>query len=213
MILSNDYAMIFIYGLKRCILGGLVINIADFSETLLSVNDVIYFDKSEYLREKTSNSLKLNQVIHQAEDLLKSSHENDKYFLYGALGNLYRINGQPKKAINCLTYCLNQAVEEKKPRGEIVSLIRLGEALKYGGNHKKALDHFNKALGMCETLQIDEYLDFGLQHKGKCLMELAMLDEAEQCFQKALELRKAKKSHSLINSTEQAIELVRAMQG
>lgn len=188
------------------------INIADFRKNLSSVNEIIYFDKSEFLREKTSNPLRLNQVISQAEGLLKGSNENDKYFLYGALGNLYRINGLPKKAINCLTNCLNQAVEERNPTREIVSLIRLGEALKYDRNHKKALNHFNKALGMCEAHKVDEYLDFVLQHKGKCLMELAKLDEAEECFQKALTLRKQKGNHSLIDSTEQAIVLVREMQ-
>lgn len=64
---------------------------------------------------------------------------------------------------------------------------------------------------MCETNKVDEYLDFVLQHKGKCLMELAMLNEAEECFQKALTLRKSKRIRSLIYSTEQAIELVREM--
>ncbi|MDS9470728.1 tetratricopeptide repeat protein [Sporosarcina pasteurii] len=176
------------------------------------MNEVIYFDKSECLREKTFNPLFLNQLISQAEGLLKGSNENDKYFLYGALGNLYRINGQPKKAINCLTYCLNHAVEERNPTREIISLIRLGEALKYDSNHKKALDHFDKALEICDANKIDEYLDFVLQHKGKCLMELAMLNEAEECFQQALKLRKLKGNRSLIDSTEQAIELVREMQ-
>lgn len=188
------------------------INIADFRENLSTVNEVIYFDKSEYLREKTSNPLIINHVIRQAEGLLKDGNKNDKLFLYGTLWNLYRINGLPQKAIHCLTYCLTQALEERNPTREIVSLIRLGEALKYDRNHKKALDHFNKALGMCEAHKIDEYRDFVLQHKGKCLMELANLNEAEDCFQKALTLRKQKGDHSLIDSTEQAIVLVREMQ-
>ncbi|WOV85619.1 tetratricopeptide repeat protein [Sporosarcina jeotgali] len=154
----------------------------------------------------------LNQIISQGKGLLEDSNENDKYFLYGALGNLYRINGQPKKAINCLTYCLNQAVVERNPTRKIVASIRLGEVLKYDSNHKMALDHFNKSLRMCEAHKIDEYLDFVLQHKGKCLMELANLNEAEECFQKALILRKSKENRSLIDSTEQAIGLVREMQ-
>lgn len=120
------------------------IKLADFRENLSTVNEVIYYDKNEFLREKTANPSILKQVISQAEGLLKVSNENDKYFLYGALGNLYRINGQPKKAINCLTFCLNQAVEERNPAKEIVSLIRLGEALKYDSNHNKALDFLTK---------------------------------------------------------------------
>lgn len=43
-------------------------------------------------------------------------------------------------------------------------------------------------------------------------MELGILNEAEKCFQKALALRKLKGNHSLIDSTEQAIELVKEMQ-
>jgi len=198
--------------LKRHIWRELNINIAGFRENLSVVNKVIFFDKSEFLREKASDPLILNQIINQAERLLKDSDENDKYFLYGVLGNFYRINGQAQKAIKCLTYCYDRAVKEKNTIKEIISLIRLGEALKYNRNHKKALEHFNKALEMCEDHKIDEYFDFALQHIGKCLMELAMLKEAEECFQKALKLRKAKGNHSLIDSTEQAIALVREMQ-
>ena len=173
------------------------------------MNEIIYFDKNEYLREKTSDPLKLNQIISQAERLLVNINENDKYFLYGSLGNLYRINEQPQKAINCLTYCLRQATEERNLSREIISLIRLGEALKYNSSHKEALNHFNKASEICKAHRIDVYLDFALQHKGKCLMELAMLNEAEACFQKALTLRKSKGDLSLIDSTEQAIRLLR----
>lgn len=143
--------------------------------------------------------------------MLKSDNGDHTYFLHGALGNLYRISGQPKKAIDCLTFCLDQAVEEGSPAREVVSLIRLGEALKYESKHQEALNHFNQALELCEANKIEEYMDFGLQHKGKCLMELAMLDEAGRCLQKALEIRKSKGDPSLIDSTEQAINLVQEM--
>lgn len=143
---------------------------------------------------------------------MKGKVGNDKCFLYGVLGNLYRINGEAQKAINYLTYCLNKAAAEANHTREIITLIRLGEALKYDSNHKEALNHFNKALEMCKTNEIEEYLDFVLQHKGKCFMELAMLNEAEECFVKALELRESKGELSLIDSTLQAIGLVKEMQ-
>lgn len=177
------------------------------------MNDVIYFDKNEYLREKTSNPLKLKQVISQAKYLLKNSNASDTNFLYGILGNLYRIKGQPQKAMTYLTFCLDQAVEEGHPTKEVVSLIRLGEALKYDNNQQMALNYFNRALEICETHKIDEYLDFALQHKGKCLLELAKLNESLECFQIALTIRRRKRNHSLIESTEQAIKLVKEIQG
>ena len=43
-------------------------------------------------------------------------------------------------------------------------------------------------------------------------MELAKLNKAEEYFQKVLTLRKQKGNHSLIDSTEQAIVLVREKQ-
>ncbi|MCM3390743.1 hypothetical protein M3649_21950 [Ureibacillus chungkukjangi] len=186
-------------------------NIADFKENLFALNDIIFFDQSEYLREKTSNPLKILQVISDAEALLKDSNEDDKYFLYGTLGNLYRIIEQPKKAIQSLSYCLNRSVEERNLSREIVSLIRLGEALKYDSNHIEALDKFNVALNLCKANKIDKYLDFVLQHKGKCLMELAILNEAEECFLEALALRKTKGNFSLIDSTQQALNLLKEL--
>ncbi|MUV39098.1 hypothetical protein JNUCC1_02970 [Lentibacillus sp. JNUCC-1] len=188
------------------------INIADFRKKLLAINEIIYFDEYKYLREKASDPLKLRSLISEAEDFLKRSSEDHHYFLHGALGNLYRIDAQTKKAIDCLSYSLNLAVEERNFTREIVSLIRLGEAFKYDQQHHKALDLFNAALDKCEANNVNAYLDFALQHKGKCLLELARLDDAEECFVKALELRKEKREVSLIDSTEQALRLVKDMQ-
>ncbi|GAB3060024.1 hypothetical protein [Virgibacillus ainsalahensis] len=187
-------------------------DLADYRERLVAINDVVFFDKNEYLREKTSNPLKINELIDEAENLLQSSNEDDRYFLYGTIGNLYRINEQPKRAINSLSYCLNHAVREKNLTREIVTLIRIGEAHKYDNNHTKALELFNKALDMCDANKVEKYLDFVLKHKGKCLMELARLNEAEEYFLKALKLRKSKGNASLIDSTEQAIRLVKDLQ-
>ncbi|WP_028390777.1 hypothetical protein [Bacillus cihuensis] len=115
-------------------------NLADYRERLVAINEIVYFDKNEYLREKTSNPLKLKELIDEAENLLQSSNGDDRYFLYGTIGNLYRINEQPKKALNSLSYCLNHAVREMNLTREIVALIRIGEAHKYDNNHTKALE-------------------------------------------------------------------------
>lgn len=170
-------------------------DILNFRQKTLTINENIYFDKNDYLREKATDPSRLNEFIDEAKDLLKNSNKGDKYFLHGVLGNLYRINGQPKEAITCLTYCLDYAIREKSYKKEIISLIRLGEAFKYDNNHELALDKFNKALRICKNKQVDEYLDFALQHKGKCLMELARLEDAEICFIKALEIRNKKGIH------------------
>lgn len=183
--------------------------IVDFRKNLSSVNEFIYFDSNDYLREKTSNPLKLKQVIADAEYLLKISiGESDKYFLNGTVGNLYRICGEPQKALDYLNSCLCFALEEGNITRETVTLIRLGEALKYNEKHDEALEFFEKAFKKCKDNTLDIYLDFALQHKGKCLMEMGRLDEAEVSFKEALKLREFKGDSTLIDSTKEALELV-----
>ena len=186
--------------------------IVDFKKSLSSVNEFIYFDSNDYLREKTSNPLKLKQVIADAEYLLKISIEkSDKYFLYGTVGNLYRICEEPQKALNYLNFCLCLALEEGNITREAVTLIRLGEALKYDEKHDEALEFFEKAFIKCKENKLDTYLDFALQHKGKCLMEMGRLDEAEISFIKAFKLREFKGDTTLIDSTKKALELVKGL--
>ena len=187
-----------------------VMNLVDLKSSLANIKEIIYFDKEEFLREKTSDPLKLQNLMMMAETLLmKNNNEEDQYFLYGTLGNLCRINGHPKKALNYLTKCLSIAQKERNPRKEIVSLIRYGEALKYDNQHISVLKTFDEAWNKCVYHQDGIYEDFILQHKGKCLMEMGRLEEAENCFLKSLTLRKRKNDSELILSTEKALELIK----
>ncbi|MEI4771886.1 tetratricopeptide repeat protein [Psychrobacillus sp. FJAT-51614] len=186
--------------------------IVDFKKSLSSVNEFIYFDSNDFLREKTSNPLRLKQVISDAEYLLKINiEESDKYFLYGTVGNLYRVCGEPQKALNYLNICLCHALKEGNITRETVTLIRIGEALKYYEKHDEALEHFEKAFKKCKDNKLETYLDFALQHKGKCLMEMGRLDEAVECFIEALKLREFKGDTTLIGSTKEALKLVKRL--
>ena len=190
----------------------------ELREELSSITDIIYFDSNQYLREKSSNLSKLKQFIIKTEVFLEQIKEDalinkeEKYFLYGTLGNLYRIYGEPKSSINYLELNLKYAIEEKLYKKEIISLIRLGEALKYDNKLEEALETFNLALIRCEETDENLHLDFAFQHKGKCLLELNRVEDAINCFQSALELRKSKGNSSLIYSTEQAIEFAQNIQ-
>ena len=185
-------------------------SIANFKKNLSDLNRIIYFDKNDYLREKSSDELMMKNVILEGEKLLgQSNNENDLFFLYGTLGNLYRIIGQPQRALTYLNSCLELAQKDGKIQKEVVTLIRIGEAWKYANEHLKALRTFDEAKDKCKDHEV--YEDFILQHKGKCLMELGKLEEAEQCLLKALKLRNMKNDYSLINSTQKAIEYVNRM--
>ncbi|WP_349408509.1 tetratricopeptide repeat protein [Pseudalkalibacillus sp. SCS-8] len=184
-------------------------DIGVLKDELLSINAYIYFDENEYLREKPKDPEVIKAFVSKLEVALKHVEEDeDVYFLQGTLGNLYRILGQPEKAIAHLTRSLEVAIEKKDEKKEVVSYIRLGEALKYDNQHEMALHYFNRAFTYCEKSDLKVFKDFALQHKGKCLLEQGKLDEALSCFHEALEIRKAKNEPSLIDSTEQAIQLV-----
>jgi tetratricopeptide (TPR) repeat protein len=184
--------------------------LSDFKRNLSSLNEIIYFDDNEFLREKTSDPVLLQQYIKEANEFLKSPlNEQEEYFIRGTLGNLYRVNGEAPKAISHLTFCRNYAKKAQETSKEIVSLIRLGEALKYNNNHNDALNMFNLALEKCQSSNTKNYIDFVHQHKGKCLMELLRLDEAERCFLEALRIRQQRGDEKLISSTQKAIELLK----
>ncbi|MCM3387142.1 hypothetical protein M3649_03220 [Ureibacillus chungkukjangi] len=74
-------------------------NFADFKKSLSKLNELIYFDREHFLREKTSDSSKLKQYIQSVEGLLKSTNIlEEKYFIMGTLGNFYRILGETQKS-------------------------------------------------------------------------------------------------------------------
>ncbi|TFB22806.1 tetratricopeptide repeat protein [Filobacillus milosensis] len=178
-------------------------------EQLKWLEKIIYFDEDDYLREKANDREVLQGLIDDAERVLNQTNDNDKlYFLFGTLGNLYRVKEEPKQAIQYL----NQAFELAAPdsREEIITLIRLGEAYKYDNEHGQAFKLFERALLKCYETERG-YLDFAFQHKGKCLMEVGRLSEAMEAFQGALAIRKNKGKQSLIYSTEQAINYLKKL--
>lgn len=187
--------------------------ISEIKERYALINETIYFDPHDFLREKSTQPDKLYEVIGEAENMLKSEellNLDDWYFLNGMIGNLYRISGQPKKAIVALSATLERARVANNGKQEIIALIRLGEALKYDSKKIEAIEMFDEALEKCK--EEPSYLDFALQHKGKCLMELRKLEDAILCLEHALAIRKEKGLPSLIESTELALQLATQIQ-
>ncbi|MDW0113278.1 tetratricopeptide repeat protein [Sporosarcina saromensis] len=185
-------------------------DIQTLKEELAALTETIYFDEQNFLREHSSDPLQLRRVIDLAEQAVKSN-EDERFFLYGTLGNLYRILGEPKMSIHYLKLNLLDAENSRSAPREIVTLIRLGEALKYDGRHEEAMEMFNRASLRCEETDDTIYRDFVLQHKGKCLLEMHKVDEAMECFRRALTLRMEKGDVALIHSTERALVFARKL--
>lgn len=183
-----------------------------YHQLITTINNAIYFDENNYLRETTSKINLLLHTIAELEKLLSSSSESEKYLLSGMLGNLYRIYGndepiQLMKAEQYLNYCLDYAKKNEDLTKETITLVRLGEVYKYKNQHQEALELFEQALAICEKQRVELYLDFIYQHMGKCYLEMEFYDLAEGHFTKALNLRKQKEDTSLLESTLKAIQL------
>lgn len=188
-------------------------NLYDLKNELSLLNDLIYYDENEFLREKCADEKVIKKIIEKFEEKLETISDyklEDQIFIYGSIGNLYRIIGNTTSAIECLEYAVSLSEENKK----IANLIRLGEALKYDGQHDLALKKFEQAINMCMLdLNYTSLLDFAYQHKGKCLLELGLPIMALDNFQRALSLRQVKGDSSLIESTQKAVKFAKQYGG
>lgn len=184
------------------------VTLAEFKERLASAHEYIMIDPKDYLREKTNNIGEMKKLIQQARGLLeKVESEEERAFLLGTLGNLHRVCEEPASAIMYLNEFLAYAKKAGSMQKVVVGLIRLGEAIKYDGRQEEALRIFEEALRKSKEKE-RTYIDFALQHKGKCLIELRRYEEAEACFKEALHLRKEKGDAALIDSTQMAIDFI-----
>lgn len=87
---------------------------------------------------------------------------------------------------------------------QVVHAIRYATALQYSQEHRSAYVRFVEIVQDCRKQ--GRYLDFALQHFGKCLVEMGHLDQAKACFQEAMGLRCAAGNRELIHSTQRALD-------
>ncbi|AIC95915.1 tetratricopeptide repeat protein [Shouchella lehensis] len=168
---------------------------------LKEANATIYFDRSNYLREQTTDPKKLEAAISYLKDCVEDQD-------HGLLGYFYRILGKTEQASYHYQLCLKKAEQKGNNQALLINSIRYGEVLKYANLHDEALVWFEKASELARRLSMNEYDDFILQHKGKCLWEMKKIRKAQWCFEEAYALRVRKKDEALIQSTKQALNLL-----
>jgi tetratricopeptide (TPR) repeat protein len=95
------------------------------------------------------------------------------------------------------------------PRLQATTWIRYATALQYVGRHQDSLSSFDEALAFIVERRLRKLRDFALQHKGKCLVEVGLLNEALRCFEAALRIRRKRKEKALIRSTTFAMAAVK----
>ncbi|MEM9923789.1 MAG: tetratricopeptide repeat protein [Cyanobacteria bacterium P01_D01_bin.50] len=103
---------------------------------------------------------------------------------------------------------LSQQCDDKK--SQLSNQIRLAHLYQWERNYAASDEIFSDAISICDNHpQLKSYLDFAYQHAGKNKFDQGKYIDAEDFFQKALQLRLVKNNQELIESTQLALQTVR----
>jgi HTH-type transcriptional regulator, pleiotropic regulator of extracellular virulence genes len=165
---------------------------------------MIPFQRPPYLdddavRERVAANLDRLLEARDAGDRAERLH------LLGQIGNDQRSLGNLLEAEMFLSEAVALARTLGDRRREAVNRIRLATARQYSGEHAEAEAIFREALALTLSGDAADYEDYALQDLGKCLVEMGRINEAIECFDRALVLRWMKADAELIASTEQAL--------
>ena len=133
----------------------------------------------------------------------------EKVRIKGTIGVYCRLLGRLDEAESYLTEALSLIERNKLSQNLWVQqAIRRAHVAQWKQQFPQAEAMFLKAVSICETdPTCSEYLDFAVQHLGKCYFDQHQYARALKCFERALEIRRYKKISDLISSSEFAIEI------
>jgi tetratricopeptide (TPR) repeat protein len=137
---------------------------------------------------------------------------SDRIRLLGQLGHYSRLLNRLDEAERYLRQALDLSRQQDARIPLLVNSIRLAHVYQWQGRFDLAEPIFLDAIRLCEdpASEYADYLDFALQHYGKCLFDMGRYREAEVCFAKALQIRNQKGDPDLIQSTQYALDVVRS---
>jgi len=122
--------------------------------------------------------------------------------VYLHLRELHKAEEFINKSIDfCLKLNLNSAIKAQQT-------IRLANIFQWKKNYHKANELYLKVIKECRSLtDCEKYLDFALQHYGKCLFDQLLYNEAISQFEEAVKIRIDKQNLDLIESSKIAIRV------
>lgn len=164
-----------------------------------------YVDENDLLRDKCSNQAYLDHLIQEGEKLLWQYNDTDRLKICGTLGHLYRIKGDTETALPYLELYKDYALKYENDEVVTLALLRYAEGLKYAREYREALAIFEEVLERCQILNIEKYKNIGWQQLGKCYFEMGYLKQAENCFLKALLLRRKINDPKLLEASESVL--------
>ena len=112
---------------------------------------------------------------------------------------------------------LNEALELAgaldNARQHVVLRLRLGQVYQWQGRYPEADRLFADEIARCRAdARVADYLDFALQHAGKCQFDQGRYEAAIACFREALALREQKGMEESIESTRYALDVAQQRQ-
>jgi tetratricopeptide (TPR) repeat protein len=169
------------------------------------------YQVSHFQRDELDDSVELHQRIEHNFILLAQSDIPGSLDLLGKLSEDCRLAGRYVEALALLTKAVNLAQQLDEKHSEIVNLLRLATTQQYLNQHLIAEPLFREALDKIILYNETEFEDFALEHLGKCLVEMGQVDDALNCFRRALEIRQKKGDVGLIESTTKALIAAEAL--
>lgn len=166
---------------------------------------------SFFQRFQSDDPVALARKVEQDEQELAGHDERRQLEILSRLGPRLTILGKEQDAAPLLERALALARQFGEQRLEVSNLLNLATAQQYLGKRDLAQDLFQEALDKARAYAQGEYEDFILHHRGRCFVEQGKREEAQTCFEQALALRKSKGDQRGIDSTQRALDALRAL--
>jgi tetratricopeptide (TPR) repeat protein len=168
-----------------------------------------------FQRYQPQDSPRIVSKIEQDHKLLdKALATNDELLqleLLSRLGANYTMLEKEERAVPLLEQALLLARQRGDKRLEVANLLSLATSMQYLGQREKAQELFQEALDKVYANYEPYYEDFVLQHRGRCYVEQGKIEEAINCFGRALSLRERKGDPRGIEASQHALDAVRAI--
>jgi len=113
--------------------------------------------------------------------------------------------GREAEAVAYLESALAMARQLGEPGQEIRTLLHLGTARQYLGEHEQAQLLFGAGLAKSAEYGIDDQVHYLLHHRGRCYAEQGQLHDARACLEQALTLRQQIGDPRFIASSQDAL--------
>ncbi|MEC4813432.1 MAG: tetratricopeptide repeat protein [Scytonema sp. PMC 1069.18] len=170
--------------------------------------DVSYHFNSN-LYDVPNKPLQVQKAVEWLQSQL-TNNANDTHKKIEILG-LIGVYSRMLRDFSTARHALSSAIELSESIGSLphktVNLIRLAHVYQWQKQFSLSETLFEEVFAYCSNYsELEPYIDFAYQHFGKCKFDQAQYKEAQYCFEKALEIRKSKGDHFLIESTQLALD-------